>query len=153
VSGPLELWPVERIAFGLPRTPKRLVLAAMLDVAVKGRRLPAERRERLLELLLAREKSGSTASGGIAIPHVKTADVKSPLAALGVFPDGIEFDAVDAGRVHVAFLLISPDSMAADHVAVLRWIAGMARKPDFMPFVRRSRTPSDARALLEEMGA
>lgn len=152
MSEHLSLWPAERIAFGLPTGPKRAVLAALVDVAAKGTRLGPDRKERLLEALLVREKDGSTAAGGLAIPHVKTTELKAPLAALGVFPDGIDFGAVDGEKVQATFLLLSPTAMAAEHVARLRWIAGVARKPDFMRFLARTRTPQDARALLEEMG-
>jgi len=153
VSGHLALWPTARIAFGLPVGPKKAVIAALLEVAVKGMRLSAERKERVLQALLDREKSGSTASGGLAIPHVKSPELRESTAALGVFPAGIDFAAVDGEKVHAIFLLLSPESMITEHLAALRWLAGMARKPDFMPFVRRTRTPDDARALLEEMGA
>ena len=152
MSEHLALWTVSRIAYGLPSTPKRAVLESLLEVAVKGTRVPAERRERMLQALLDREKSGSTAAAGLAIPHVKLADVKAPVAALGVFPAGIDFTAVDGGKVHAVFLLLSPAAMAEQHLATLRWIAGVARKPDFMAFLRRTTTPADARSLLEEMG-
>jgi len=153
VNGHLALWAVDRISFDLPRSPKKSVISALVDVATRGTQLTAAKRGRVLDLLLGREKNGSTAAGGLAIPHVKSPDVKGPLASLGVFPDGIDFDAVDREKVHVVFLLLSPAAMAAEHVAVLRFIAGVARQPDFMPFVRRTRTPAEARALLEEMGA
>ena len=152
VSAHLALWPVERIVYGLPTGSKKVVIASLLEVAVKGSRLAADRREKLLESLLAREKDGSTASNGLAIPHVKSPDLKAPLAALGVFPDGIDYSAVDGGRVHALFLLLSPVTMANEHVATLRYIAGIARQPDFMRFLRRTKAPADARSLLEEMG-
>jgi mannitol/fructose-specific phosphotransferase system IIA component (Ntr-type) len=153
VSGPLALWPVERIAFGLPTTSKPDLLAALVDVAVKGSRGTAKRRAKFVEAVLAREKSGSTAAGGLAIPHAKVDELASPLAALAVFPDGVDFAAIDGGRVHATFLLLSPLAMATEHVETLRWIAKVARQPDFLPFLRRTKSPQQARSLLEEMGA
>jgi mannitol/fructose-specific phosphotransferase system IIA component (Ntr-type) len=153
LSGPLELWPISRIAYGLPASPKRAVIEALLDIAVKGLRVPAERKEKMLQALLDREKNGSTAAAGLAIPHVKLAEVKAPIAALGVYPAGIDFAAIDGGKVHSVFLLLSPAAMAEEHLVTLRWIAGVARNPDFMAFLRRTTTPADARSLLEEMGS
>jgi mannitol/fructose-specific phosphotransferase system IIA component (Ntr-type) len=115
--------------------------------------LIAERRARLLEALLQREKQGSTAAGGLAIPHVKSPELRAPVGALGVFPAGTDFAAVDGEKVHAVFLLLSPASMAEEHLAALRFIASVARNPDFLRFVKRTRSPQDARALLEEMGS
>jgi mannitol/fructose-specific phosphotransferase system IIA component (Ntr-type) len=152
VSPHLELWPIDRITYELPKS-KDEVIGALLDLACKGLKLGATKRSRVFEALLARERSGSTAASGLAIPHVKVAEVKAPVSALGIATAGIEFGAVDGERVHAVFLLVSPDSMAAEHTAVLRFIAGVARNPDFMRFLRQTRAPADARGLLEEMGA
>lgn len=152
MSKHLDLWPAEKIVYGLPVTSKREMLAALLDVAVKGSRMAGEKRGRLLDALLLREKNGSTAAGGLAIPHAKSDEIKSPLAALGVFPEGIEFTSVDGERVHAVFMILSPLAEAAEHVEILRFVAGVARKPDFMRFLRRTSKPEEARGLLEEMG-
>ncbi len=148
----LELWPVERIVYGAASATKSDAISALLDVAAKGARMSAEKRGRVLAAILEREKSGSTAVGGLAIPHAKSPDVKTAVSALGVFPNGIEFGALDGGRVHAVFLLLSPAAQAVEHVTVLRFIAGLARKPDFMRFLRRTTDPTQARSLLEELG-
>jgi mannitol/fructose-specific phosphotransferase system IIA component (Ntr-type) len=147
----LALWPVERITFDLPPTSKREVLESLLGLAVAKLDFGAPARRGLLDLLLAREASGSTAAAQLAIPHAKSADLHAPVGALGVFPRGIDFHAVDGGPVHAVFLLLSPSDQAAEHVEILRFIAALARGRDFMRFLRRTATPAQARTLLEEM--
>ena len=149
----LALWPVERIVFDPAATSKREVLESLLAVAVARLDLAAPKRSELLELLLAREKSGSTASSRLAIPHARSAGLPAPVGALGVYPRGVDFHAVDGERVHAVFLLVSPAERAAEHVEVLRWIAALARGRDFTRFLLRTKTPAEVRALLEELSA
>lgn len=149
----LALWPVECIAFAPPAATKQEVLEALLDLAVARLELGAPARAELLELLLAREKSGSTAAGRLAIPHARSAGLAAPVGALGVFPRGVDFDAIDGEPVHAVFLLVSPADRAAEHVEVLRWIAALARGRDFMRFLVGTKSPAEARALLEELSA
>ena len=53
--------------------------------------------------VLVREESGSTGIGeGIAIPHAKTAAVKTPGLAAMVAPEGIEFDSLADEQVGAA---------------------------------------------------
>jgi len=149
----LALWPVERIAFGPAARSKSEVFESLLDLAASSLSLEPAARKRVLDALLAREASGSTAAGHLAIPHAKSPDVPISVGALAVFPDGIEFHAIDGEPVHAVFLLLSPASAAAEHVDNLRFIATVARAADFMRFLRRTRTPAEARLLLEEMAA
>jgi mannitol/fructose-specific phosphotransferase system IIA component (Ntr-type) len=147
----LALWPVERIVFDLPTLSKQEVLEALLGLAVAGLELAPPARRGLLDLLLAREATGSTAAAQLAIPHAKSPDLHAPVGALGVFPRGIEFHAIDGAPVHAVFLLASPADRAAEHVEILRFIAALARGRDFMRFLRRTASPAEARTLLEEM--
>jgi mannitol/fructose-specific phosphotransferase system IIA component (Ntr-type) len=147
----LALWPVERIVFDLPSHSKQEVLESLLALAVAPLEAGPAARRGLLDLLLAREKSGSTAAAHLAIPHAKSPEIHAPVGALGVFPRGVEFHAIDGELVHAVFLLISPADQPAEHVDVLRWIASIARGRDFMRFLRRATTPAQARTLLEEM--
>jgi mannitol/fructose-specific phosphotransferase system IIA component (Ntr-type) len=147
----LALWPVERIAFDVAPSSKREVLESLLGLAVAELGCAPPVRRGLLDLLLAREASGSTAAAQLAIPHAKSSDLHAPVGALGVFPRGIEFHAIDGAPVHAVFLLLSPADQAVEHVEILRWIAALARGRDFMRFLRRTTTPAEARTLLEEM--
>jgi mannitol/fructose-specific phosphotransferase system IIA component (Ntr-type) len=147
----LALWPVERIVFDLPTHSKQEVLEALLGLAVAGLELAPPARRGLLDLLLAREATGSTAAAQLAIPHAKSPDLHAPVGALGVFPRGIEFHAIDGAPVHAVFLLASPADRAAEHVEILRFIAALARGRDFMRFLRRTASPAEARTLLEVM--
>ncbi|MFH1277050.1 MAG: PTS sugar transporter subunit IIA [Candidatus Eisenbacteria bacterium] len=62
-----------------------------------------------LELVVSREKLGSTGIGkGIAIPHVRSTIFSNITLAYGRSEKGINFDAVDGGKVNHFFLVASP---------------------------------------------
>ncbi len=86
---------------------------AVLKAAVEKLRLPAHAdREVILQMLLAREKLGSTGIGeGFAIPHVRdpiVLRVGQPLVTLFLLDHPIDFGAVDHRPVHTLFLAVTP---------------------------------------------
>ena len=63
----------------------------------------------MVEVLLEREKLGSTGiGGGIAIPHGKLAGLENLIVSFGRSKDGIDFDSMDGKPVHIFFLLMAP---------------------------------------------
>src|SRR2546426_8048765 len=69
-------------------------------------------RGEILDRVLRREAMMSTGIGnGVAIPHGKARAVDRMLAACGVSPAGVEFDAVDAEPAYLFILLVSPESV------------------------------------------
>jgi nitrogen PTS system EIIA component len=94
---------------GLPCSDKSGALRALVDVLP----LPEETdRALLLQLLLAREASASTAIGdGIALPHVRNPivlNVAQPMISVCFLAQPIDFGAIDGRPVHVLFALVSP---------------------------------------------
>lgn len=91
-----------------------------------------EDRNRLMEAILARESIVTTGiGGGIAIPHADLPEIDAPRLALGVFPDGVEFDALDEEPVHIVFLLLGTPRTPGLHMKILARIARLSKNPDF----------------------
>jgi len=64
---------------------------------------------RLLTDLVNRErKAGTAVGGGLAIPHVRTMNVKEPTVALLRSTGGLEFGAPDGEPVHIFLVLVAP---------------------------------------------
>jgi mannitol/fructose-specific phosphotransferase system IIA component (Ntr-type) len=83
----------------------------------------------LFEKLIQREKLGSTAIGdGIAIPHCKLKEVKSPLLALAVSKKGVQFEALDGKPTHVFFLVVSSPDNPGQSLQILAAVAYLVRK-------------------------
>jgi len=88
--------------------------------------------EKVVKVLLDREKLGSTGIGdGIAIPHGKLVMLDQLMVSFGRSPEGIDFNAMDGKPVHLFFLLLAPENSAGLHLKVLAKISRMLKDPDF----------------------
>jgi PTS system nitrogen regulatory IIA component len=119
-----------RIIPDLKGRDKKAVLKEMADCMVsQDRSLDAER---LLEVLLERERTSSTAIGdGVAIPHGKMAGVKRVSGVFARSPQGVDFDSLDGGPTHLFFLLLAPQDSAADHLKALARISRLLKESSF----------------------
>lgn len=74
-------------------------------------------RQKILKLLLLREQFGTTAIGqGIALPHCFSQEVREPIVAFGVCPDGVPYPSLDGRPVHFIFVLILPFTDKAEQL-------------------------------------
>jgi PTS system nitrogen regulatory IIA component len=103
---------------------------------VSGLPLPAPDafdRELLLDLLMAREKSGGTAiGGGIAIPHPRYPVVlpgSVSLVRACYLDHPLDFQATDGKSVDTLFLMICPT--VHEHLQLLARLACVLQSPDF----------------------
>src|SRR2546430_12480675 len=95
----------------LRSTDKASVLREICEVIARGN--PQLGASRLAEVLLEREKLGSTGVGdGIAIPHGKLAGLQGLLAAFGRSRSGIDFQAIDGKPTYLFFVLFAPENSA-----------------------------------------
>jgi mannitol/fructose-specific phosphotransferase system IIA component (Ntr-type)/nucleotide-binding universal stress UspA family protein len=117
-------WP-GMINLSLPSLSKEEAIGCLLDCMIRNEQIPANWRERLLQQALAREQISSTAVGSeTAFPHI-TMPIQGGLAGcLGIFPNGVDFDASDAIPCKFIFLFITPDFYYSDYLDLLSHIAG-----------------------------
>ena len=89
-------------------------------------------RERLVEVLLEREKLGSTAIGeGIAIPHGKLPKLRNVVAAFGRSREGVDFNSLDGGATRLFFLLVAPEDSSGAHLKALARVSRLLRDKSF----------------------
>jgi len=110
---------------------KTQALTAILDRLVERHALPSDAKPGLLAALLRREELGSTAiGGGVAVPHVKSADIDRAIGALTTFPAGVDFGAPDGQPIRRVCVLLSPIDDAGEHLRLLesvsRWVRASA---------------------------
>lgn len=88
--------------------------------------------ERVVEVLLDREKLGSTGIGdGIAIPHGKIRDLGGVVASFGRSREGVDFESIDQKPTHLFFLLVAPENSAGMHLKALARISRLLKDPNF----------------------
>ena len=87
---------------------------------------------KLVEVLLEREKLGSTAIGdGIAIPHGKLPGLSTVLGAFGRHPAGLDFQSLDGAPTKLFFLLVAPEDSAGMHLKALARVSRLLKDAAF----------------------
>jgi len=85
-----------------------------------------------LKAVQDRESKLSTGlEDGIAVPHCKAAAVSSLKLAIGISPEGIDFDSVDGKPSKLFFLLLAAPNLSGPHVEALAEIAKLAQSKAF----------------------
>ena len=76
--------------------------------------------EPVYDAVIARESMGSTGlENGIAVPHAKTRAVRKLTMALGISPQGVDFQAIDGKPSKLFFLLLAPPDQSGPHIQAL----------------------------------
>ena len=82
----------------------------------------------VLGVVQEREDKGSTGlEKGFAVPHAKSPAVCSLKLAIGIAPDGIDFDSLDKQPSKLFFLLVAAPDQSGPHVEALGEIAKLSR--------------------------
>src|SRR5258706_7226592 len=114
----LDILPPENILADLQGTSKLAVLEELAGSLAEHH--PAISKQRLVDVLLEREKLGSTAIGeGIAIPHGKLPKLSGVVAAFGRSRAGVDFQSLDGGLTQLFFLLVAPEDASVAHLKTL----------------------------------
>ena len=118
---------------------------ALQELAAKAAALSGQNERAIFEILLQREKLGSTGVGnGIAIPHGKLPKLNKLFGLFARLERQVDFEALDGQPVDLVFLLLAPEGAGADHLKALARVARLLRDPDVARKLRESR---DAEAL------
>jgi PTS system nitrogen regulatory IIA component len=118
---------------------------ALQEIAAKAALLTGQSEKAILEILLQREKLGSTGVGnGVAIPHGKLAKLTQVFGLFARLERPIDFEALDGQPVDLIFLLLAPEGAGADHLKALARVARLLRDPEVAQKLRNSH---DADAL------
>ncbi|WP_409254133.1 fructose-specific PTS transporter subunit EIIC [Bacillus sp. SCS-153A] len=83
-------------------------------------------REGYKKAILAREGQSTTGIGeGIAIPHAKTASVKTPAIAFGRSAEGIDYEALDGQNSHLFFMIAASEGANNAHLETLSRLSSL----------------------------
>ncbi len=105
----------------------------------------------LLEMLLEREKLGTTAMGdGIAIPHARIESLDRLLGSFGRSRQGVDFDSVDGKLTHLFFLLVAPGKEGSAHLLTLARLSRLLSSPEFRSKLLEVESRDDLFRVLEE---
>ena len=86
----------------------------------------------LVEVLLERERLGSTGiGGGIGIPHGKFKNLETLILGFGLSRKGIDFESIDHRPTHIFFLLMTPENSTGLHLKLLARISRILKDEHF----------------------
>jgi PTS system nitrogen regulatory IIA component len=121
------------------------------ELAAKASKLTGVPEREIFDVILQRERLGSTGVGhGVAIPHGKLNSVSSINGVFARLETPVDFEALDDEPVDLVFLLLAPEGAGADHLKALSRIARVLRDPDLVNKLRQTDSASAIYALLNE---
>ena len=122
---------------------------ALQELAARAAELTGQNERSILDILLQREKLGSTAVGnGVAIPHGKLPKLGRLVGLFARLERAIDFEALDGQPVDLIFLLLAPEAAGADHLKALARVARLLRDPEIAKKLRESRDTDSLYAVL-----
>jgi PTS system nitrogen regulatory IIA component len=122
---------------------------ALQELAARAATICGRSEREVLEVLMQRERLGSTGIGsGIAIPHGKLAGLERLFGVFARLERPIDFEALDGQPVDLVFLLLAPEGAGADHLKALARIARLLRDPEVAHKLREARDSEALYAVL-----
>lgn len=109
---------------------KNGVIKELAEAVIRSE--PSLSGDHLYEVLLEREKLGSTGIGsGVAIPHGKLPNLERIVSAFGRSKAGIDFDSQDGEPAHLFFVLVAPENTAGLHLKALAKLSRLLKDAQF----------------------
>lgn len=122
---------------------------ALQELAAKAAELSGQNERAIFEILLQREKLGSTGVGnGVAIPHGKLPKLGKLFGLFARLARPVDFEALDGQPVDLVFLLLAPEGAGADHLKALARVARLLRDSEVARKLRESRDVESLYAVL-----
>ena len=146
----IELFDESTIKLDLQGGTKDEIIAEMIDVLDKGGVLADK--EEYKKAIYAREEQSSTGLGfDMAIPHAKTAAVKTARVAFGKSEKGFDFEAEDGKPAHLIFMIAATDTDSNLHLQALATLSRNLIKAPFREKLLAATTPEEVMNVLGEI--
>jgi PTS system nitrogen regulatory IIA component len=135
----------------IPRLKASSKKQVLQELARKASEISGLEEREVFDVLLERERLGTTGvGGGIAIPHGKLAALERLCGVFARADRAIDFDSIDDQPVDLIFLLLAPESGGADHLKALARVSKLLRDPGTCDKLRGCDTKDAIFALLTQ---
>ncbi|WFB34582.1 PTS sugar transporter subunit IIA [Kiritimatiellota bacterium B12222] len=119
----------DTLCLSLTSRDKPAIITELVDLLVASGKITD--RKAALKAVLEREKKMTTGMHhGLAIPHGKTDTVEALYAAVGLIPEGVDFDSQDGEPTRIIILTISPSHRAGPHIQFLAELSRLMNRED-----------------------
>lgn len=130
---------------------KEQIIAEMLDLLCAAGLV--KDRQQALDALMQRERSMSTGlQRGIAIPHARTNAVDRLVCAVGLKPEGADFEAMDGQPSTIFVMTLSPESASTPHLQFMSEVSQILT-PERCQMLLRCGSAAEVLSVLSGGGA
>ena len=137
----------EAISLNLKSDSKDALIEEMIDILIASGKITD--RKAALKAVMEREKKMSTGMAhGIAIPHGKTKSVDSLVAAIGLKPEGLEFQSLDGAESKLFILTLSPAARTGPHIQFLAEISRLLNEEEIREKVLNASSVDEVYSLI-----
>jgi nitrogen PTS system EIIA component len=127
---------------------------ALQELAKRAAQLTGRPERAIFEVLLERERLGTTGIGrGTAIPHGRMTDLQQLYGMFARLEKPIDFEAIDNQPVDIIFLLLTPATAGAEHLKALARISRLLRDKTICDKLRGTDRADALYALLTDRAA
>jgi nitrogen PTS system EIIA component len=127
---------------------------ALQELARRAASLTGRQERAIFEILLERERLGTTGiGGGTAIPHGRLADLPRIVGLFARLEKPVDFEAIDNQPVDLIFLLLTPAGAGADHLKALARVSRLLRDKAICDKLRGTDSADALYALLVDRTA
>jgi len=114
-------------------------------------RIAGVNHERLIRVLMERERLGSTGIGdGIGIPHGKLKGLGSLVLGFGLSRKGVDFESMDGLPAHIFFLLITRENSTGLHLKLLARISRILKNDPFKKKLLNATDSDEIYSIIKE---
>ena len=131
----------DQVMVGVAGSSKKQVIEQLAERAAE---LTGLCRRSLFDIVMRRERLGSTAiGGGIAIPHAVHHGLTCTIGIIAVLTDPVDFDAQDRKPVDIVCLVIGPQNADSDHLKCVSSVARSLREVATCDQLRAAKSPTE----------
>jgi PTS system nitrogen regulatory IIA component len=144
----LEVLQKEAILENLASTDKKGILEELVAPVARVAKVSEEG---LVNVLLERERLGSTGiGGGVGIPHGKLKNLDNIILGFGRSKQGVDFESMDGKPTHVFFLLVTPENSTGLHLKMLARISRLLKDESFKERLINASGQDEIFAIIQE---
>ena len=145
----IKLFDEENVGFDFQAADKNDALEKLSKLVCKNR--PFLNYEKVLDVLIEREKLGSTGIGNeVAIPHGKMNIDESLVGAIAISKTGVEFESIDKQPVRIIIVLIASKQATHLHLKILAKISRFLMDDNFREKLKNIKSFSELKNILPE---
>jgi len=135
----------------IPDMKSRTKIEVLDELVAPVARLTAVDRDELVNVLLERERLGSTGiGGGIGIPHGKVKHLDNLIVGIGLSRKGVDFESLDGQPTRIFFLLVTPENSTGLHLKLLARISRILKNEPFKERLLQANNSSEIYSIIKE---